>query len=268
MMARILVCAAFFLFGVDFAEGQITFSDPLADPANAQIDRLLDQQRDMLFNDATLVELADFLTSQGIPTLIDERALDDVGFDTDSRFTFRQHDVRLRDGLKLALRTLQLSFTVRRGGLVITTHEELEYEMITKVYDVRHLVELEPVLIGGGLGGPTQFAYRYDFDSLINTIVNTIGTDSWEEVGGPGSINPYYTRRMRVIVVAQTYDMYRQIQALLNNLAMHGRTTPLSGARFSAASMQRPSSFASSPAVQPSRPRVGIRSSQLRTTGQ
>ena len=268
MMARMLVCAAIFLFGVDFAEGQITFSDPLADPENAQIDRLLNQKRDMLFNDATLVELAEFLTSQGIPTFIDERALDTVGLGTDATFTFRQHAVRLRDGLKLVLHSYYLDFMIHNSQLVITTSEEAAVHLPTKVYDVRHLVELEPVLIGGGLGGPTQFAYRYDFDSLINTIVNTIGTDSWEEVGGPGSINPFYTRRMRVIVIAQTYDMHRQIQALLNNLAMHGGTTPLSGARFSAASMQRPSSFTMPPAVQPSRPPVGIRSSQLRTTGQ
>jgi len=155
------------------------------------------------------------------------------------------------------------------GRLVITTPEEEEYRLITKVYDVRNLVELLPVQIGGGYGGgPTSYAYQYDFDTLIDTISSTIEPDSWEEVGGPASIEPYFTRRMRVLVVAQTYDAHYQIQSLLIKLAEHGGKTPLPNAAAYSMPTQRPATVVSSPASQPIRTRGGIRSSQLRTTGQ
>jgi hypothetical protein len=141
-------------------------------------------------------------------------------------------------------------------------------QLITRVYDVRNLVELVPIPYwGDGSGfGPPSIAYQYDFDSLVHTITSTVKPDSWASVGGPGDINPYYTRRMRVIVVSQTYEVHQQVQALLNELADHGGLTPLPSPPAYSVTSQQPDSFVRS---NHSFPRsVGTRTSRLRTTGQ
>jgi hypothetical protein len=47
----------------------------------------------------------------------------------------------------------------------------------------------QPVGIGGGRGG----APEPDFDALIELITSTIEPQSWDDVGGPGSIAPFET---------------------------------------------------------------------------
>lgn len=272
MMTRHLVCLPVFLCMAEMTLAQDAFSDSPRDMTNAEIERLLDQKRDMVFEDATLEAVATFLETNGIPTLFDRRALDDSGISTDEPVTFRQHGIRLRDGLSFVLDSIDLTWTPRNGRLVISTPEEEEdgRRLITTVYDVRNLVDLVPVSSWGGgyWGGSTQTAYTYDFDPLIDTITRTIASDSWDEVGGPGAIKPYATRRMRVIVVSQTYDVHRRMQALLDELAVLGGTTPLPIAVRNSPPKQRLSTMVKSPArQQPSRPHVEIRSSRLRKTG-
>jgi len=64
----------------------------------------------------------------------------------------------------------------------------------------------------GGLGGGVQ----PDFDSLIELITTTIEPDSWDEVGGAGSIAPFETNLS--LVVSQTQDVHEQIVDLLEQL--------------------------------------------------
>jgi general secretion pathway protein D len=70
-----------------------------------------------------------------------------------------------------------------------------------------------PVTFGpGGLGGGVE----PDFDSLIELITTTIEPDTWDEVGGPGSIAPFETTLS--LVVSQTQDIHDQIVDLLEQL--------------------------------------------------
>lgn len=264
-MPRALVCLGILHFGAVSAWAQSTVSDPQQSAATAEIERLLDQKRDMVFEDATLQEFAAFLKNSGIPTHLDERALDEIGIALDTPITFRQHAIRLRDGLGLALNSLDLTWTARNGRLVISSREREEERLLTKVYDVRNLVDLVPV--PNWAGGPSG-VYRYDFDSLIETIHSTIDPDSWDDYGGPGSIRPFYTRRMRVVVVAQTYEIHRKIQTLLNELAKYGGSKPLPGPSAYELRKPQPASSFKPPATQPFRSSASVRSSQLRTTGQ
>jgi general secretion pathway protein D len=64
----------------------------------------------------------------------------------------------------------------------------------------------------GGLGGGTQA----DFDSLIDLITKTIKPTTWDEVGGPGSIQPFDTNLS--IVVSQTQEVHEEIVDLLGQL--------------------------------------------------
>ena len=64
----------------------------------------------------------------------------------------------------------------------------------------------------GGLGGGPQA----DFDSLIELITTTIEPDTWDEVGGEGSIAPFETNLS--LVITQTQEVHEKIVDLLRQL--------------------------------------------------
>ncbi|MCA9211506.1 MAG: hypothetical protein KDB27_00440 [Planctomycetales bacterium] len=64
----------------------------------------------------------------------------------------------------------------------------------------------------GGAGGAAQA----DFDTLMDLIVATIAPDSWDDVGGEGSIREYPNNLS--IVVSNTTEIHEQIADLLEQL--------------------------------------------------
>ncbi len=267
-MARVWLGLLILGFGADSVWAQTNLLDAQNQLRSSEIEQQLDQERDMMFNDATLIDVQAFLESNGIPAYLDVRALDDIGIGIDAPITFRHQSIRLRDGLHLLLKQLDLTWMVHHGRVVITNEEEAEDRLTTRVYDVRNLIELVPVSRwnGGPLGQMTT-VYQYDFDSLINTIRSAVAPVSWDRVGGPGSINAYYTRRMRVLVVSQTYDIHRQLDALLRRMAEYGGQTPLPAVP-AYLPPEPPREFARSPVIGPPHRKQTVRSSQLRTTGE
>jgi general secretion pathway protein D len=70
-----------------------------------------------------------------------------------------------------------------------------------------------PITAGpGGLGG----AAMADFDSLIELITTTVQPDTWDDVGGPGSVAPFPTNLS--IVVSQTQEVHEELVDLLHQL--------------------------------------------------
>ena len=271
MAARTLICLTFVAAFAESSLGQIEPVDLFDDPAETAIERLVAQERDMLFNNATLRNVAEFLDFNGIPTQIDVRALADVGLTPDEPVTFQQRAVRLSDGLHLLLRQLDLTWTIRDRHLVITTPEESENQLITKIYDVRNLVE-PPVLMVDASGYYSMMpsvVWTCDFDTLIELITSSIAPDSWDELGGAGSIECYVTRRMRVLVISQTYEVQQQVDALLRQLAKFGGRDPLPPvpAHSLPVLTQAPAAIPMFPASMGISNTGGIRSSQLRMTG-
>jgi general secretion pathway protein D len=64
----------------------------------------------------------------------------------------------------------------------------------------------------GGMGGGVMA----DFDSLIELITTTIAPQSWDEVGGPGSVSSFDTNLS--LVVSQTQEVHERITDLLEQL--------------------------------------------------
>ena len=64
----------------------------------------------------------------------------------------------------------------------------------------------------GGLGG----GVIADFDTLIELITTTIEPDSWDEVGGPGTIAEFPTNLS--LVISQTQEIHEKISDLLEQL--------------------------------------------------
>jgi general secretion pathway protein D len=71
----------------------------------------------------------------------------------------------------------------------------------------------QPISMGpGGMGGGAQA----DFDSLIELITTTVKPQTWDEVGGPGSVSEFQNNLS--LVISQTEDVHEEIVDLLEQL--------------------------------------------------
>lgn len=66
-------------------------------------------------------------------------------------------------------------------------------------------------IIGGSQGGLPD-----NGPALVDLIKRTIAPNTWDDVGGPGSI--YYYRPLRVLVVRQTGEVHEQLGGVLGGL--------------------------------------------------
>jgi hypothetical protein len=89
------------------------------------------------------------------------------------------------------------------------------------------------VAMGGGTGmsqgtgflaPPCDLTASADFDSLIEAITSTIAPATWDEVGGPGSIVAFESSLS--LIISQTRQVHRQIEALLEGLRDRRRDVP------------------------------------------
>lgn len=149
-----------------------------------------------------------FKSTHKIEIQIDTRALDTVNLGTDTPITKRLDNIKLRSALNLILHDLDLTWIIADEVMVITTPEEAENHLITRVYDVGTLVTVQD---------PDGNRWQ-DFDSLIKAIVSTVEPDTWEDVGGLGTIAELEFRGAVVLIVRQTLDTHSQVEKLLEDL--------------------------------------------------
>jgi hypothetical protein len=155
------------------------------------------------FTDQPLVQVVEFLQVEyKIPIMIDKVALDEIGVGADEQVTVEIQGVSFAAGLRLMLRPLDLTYTIRDEALLITTHEEAEAMLTVCVYDVQDLVDAE--------NG------KRNLDPLIDVVVSCIATETWSENGGGASdIHPL---EPGLLVVSQTYSVHQHIEAFLSTL--------------------------------------------------
>ena len=99
-------------------------------PAEQKIIDELDNETRMSFVDAPLKDVIDTIKSlHNIPIVIDERALTEVGLDSNSLYiTIDLQGISLRSGLKLMLSNVNLTYVINDEMLKITTPEAAENE--------------------------------------------------------------------------------------------------------------------------------------------
>jgi len=149
----------------------------------------------------------------GLPISIDRRAFFDTGVVCDRPVTRTVRNMSLGAALVWILHQTDLAYVVRDGSVWITTSEEAESALATRIYPVRDLVYY-PSQPPSPPDGQQQFACwkgGSDYDSLIQTINECIEPDSWVDAGGPGSIDWYG----EPLVASQTPRVLAEIEGLL-----------------------------------------------------
>ena len=139
---------------------------------------------------------------------VDTQALGDVGLGTDTPITQDLTGISLRSALDLMLGELDLTWTIHHEVLMITTEEVAKSIMINTVYEVADLVTFRN----------KDNELWEDYDTLIDTILETVDPQSWAQVGGMGNITPGNFGGAKVIVISHTYRMHRKIAELLKRL--------------------------------------------------
>jgi hypothetical protein len=178
-------------------------AQPALKPNEAKIVAALDEKTELEFVDQPLSDVIDFLKERhGIEIQLDHNALTDEGVGSDTPITKNVKGISLESALDLVLGDLKLAYAVRDEVLFITSKEVAEHLLQTKTYPVADLVARED---GAALGD--------DYQGLVELIASSVAPTTWNEVGGPGSIQEF--RNARALVVSQTFATHRQIERLL-----------------------------------------------------
>ncbi len=159
------------------------------------IERALRSESRGDFLDDPLEDVLEYFSQRHrIPIAIDRLALQDLNLTADVPVTASLSGISLRSMMKLVLRDLQLTYVIRDEVLLITTPEEAEQLLETRVY----------VIPQGYSSDPAEVA----------TLLREMTPESWSESGGPGFVGVLGDR----LVVQQTQAMHNQIHDLFGQL--------------------------------------------------
>jgi general secretion pathway protein D len=225
---------------------QVEFLPKLTD-TEVRLEQTLKTHVTLDFKETPLVEVANWFSSKlSVPVLLDNRTLEDAGIDHSLPRTLKVEFITARAALKLLLDEIELVYLIQDGYLLITTQDKADTVLLTRVYPVGDLLTVGD---GSGMGStrsaivsgsttvgnsssgtypPHEQSTRYpsstqtttktirDFDSLIEVITSTVTPQTWDEVGGPGSISPL--NAADCIVISQTREVHDQVLELLRAL--------------------------------------------------
>lgn len=149
--------------------------------------------------------VAELSASVRYPIYIDRIGLDDFGMDSNSQFSIQVQNVRLETALDMLLQQ-DLGWTVHHNMILVTSKERCEEHPIVLTYSLDNLEF-------GNSSGPYG---RRSENTLIDIVETSVEPDSWEMVGGFGSIQYYKPRN--VLVVYQSAQTHREIERLLARL--------------------------------------------------
>jgi hypothetical protein len=154
------------------------------------------------FEDLPLEEaIRSIREQQKVEILFDMKALSEIGTDpAESTITCRLDGVSLKSALATMLEAIGLTAVIRDEVLLVTTLEQAEVLLDARVYGVLDLV--------------ANNDNELDFDPLIDLVTSCIGSPSWSELGGPGTIEGVHTG----LVISQTDQYQTDIAELLETL--------------------------------------------------
>ena len=134
--------------------------------------------------------------AHGIQLELDIQALEDAGLDPESPVTKSLAGISLRSALHLILGDSQLTYLIKDDVMLITTKDKASENTTIVSY---------PVAWSGD-----------GHQSLIDLIQQTIAPQSWNTVGGNGSIQSYLL--INEIVISQTEEVHEEIVDLFRNI--------------------------------------------------
>jgi hypothetical protein len=199
------------------AEGgkPLVLGGPNLSPAQQRIREALAQPIDLDYDKVPLNEVCTRLSSElGFDVVLDVEGLRRGAFRINPPITWHMSAIPLKSQLFWMLRELDLAWMVHGDALVITATEDAQSQLLTIIYDARSLSDPD---IGLAADSP-----------LVENLVRRLVTpDSWDEVGGPGSLSEF----QGLLIVTQTPKVHAELEPFLTALAAHCRPGAAADAR-------------------------------------
>ena len=189
-------------------------------PSVAHIKKLLKTPISMQGGRMTLADFVQLVRQRyEVNIRIDVRELEDAGLTPNVPLHLSPvRAIRFKSFLNSVLEPVDLTWIIKSEWLVITTPEEAENGWETRLYLVGDLVGQRRATSGARAEAKIQ---QNDYDRLIRVITSSIACDTWDDVGGSGTIIPFPASR--TLVISQTPQVHEQIAALLDSLGKAGQ---------------------------------------------
>ena len=179
--------------------------------AEDRIEAALTQRITISFSEEPLKDALNAIQQRtGLPMVVATKKLEEMAISLDSPVTLSMHEVALESFFRNLLEEREMAILIRDEALVITTKEDARSNLTTRTYPVLDLVSYTVTSNNGSRTTVT------DYDSLIEVITTTLDPDSWDDVGGPGSIAEF--ANAGALVTSQTRENHQRIATLLNSL--------------------------------------------------
>ena len=168
--------------------------------ARKLIEVALGKETSIDIDDGTLLDaIRQLHETAGVNIAVDRLAIEEEGGSVDAKVSINVSGVSLRSVLKLLLSPLNLTVLIEDEVLKVTSKQQAEGRQPVVVYRVSDLVEQNAV------GAP-------NFDELIRLITTVVEPESWQEVGGIGSVATNLPTSS--LVIRQTQRGHEEIQQL------------------------------------------------------
>ncbi len=182
--------------------------------ANRLISEKLDQETSVDFVDAPLDDVVDyFQQTMHVPVIIDHRAVD-IGVDSSSDPRHCRFRVSRCERIAADLAELDLTYILRDEALVITSREEAENLLTTRLYSAADLIDI--------VDATDYEQIKVELEELADVLMTIVGPESWSDLGGPGVLKVYASRG--VLVCSNTSEVHEQIEQLLGDMARARRS--------------------------------------------
>jgi hypothetical protein len=170
--------------------------------------KVLDQQGSFAYSDVPLRQfLWDISSRFDLPVIVAAKHLAEVAVPLDAPVTIDLPNSTLRHCLRQALGEVNLAYFPTNQAIVVTAPEEMLYRFYFVAYPVHDLLELES----------TAGTRR-----VLDLITSLVDPDSWDIVGGDGSIEPL---SRGWLLVSQQEDTHAAIERFLSELRHEARSS-------------------------------------------
>jgi hypothetical protein len=182
---------------------------PLSARRSEKIRQSLEKRVALKFDDAPLSVIVDRLQrAANFPVVLDRTALSDMFVTGDTTFSVDATNMRLKDVIESLFEERKLRAIARFDVLMITSDDVADNLCETRVYDVSDIPAFRR---GDGTTMP-------DYEQLTLAISKSIEKETWDDVGGPGSVRAYDAGAVQALVVNQTWRVQEKILILMESV--------------------------------------------------
>lgn len=152
--------------------------------------------------ESALLEISEMLEVQ---ISLDIQSLEAIGLTPDTPISEKVSSIKASTLLDVIIQPLELTYTIQRERLVVTTQDSAEENSLNRIYWL------------DGLGLPPSSDC---FDSIMMMIQSSIDADTWKALGGPSTMSPFaFSKEQRPgLLISTTWSTHEQVESLINTL--------------------------------------------------